>query len=302
MRLPAILDIPHSLYHADDLGLDVATLSRTTAEVLTTKSPKHAWREHPRLGGKNGKVATKAMNIGTVMHDRLLGNGPPVEVIDADSWRTNAAKKQREDAIENGSVPLLIGEFEKMAARESGIKESLSEFFGDDWFGIVQEQEREPTIVWESSKVICRCRLDLFSRSNGTALDLKFTENASDAAVERAMRYGSHALQSSVYTEAMDVLTPEMAGRNTFDFLFVEIEPPYGVRLAAPGPAALSIAESQWRRALKLWKKCLESGKWPGYPKEKLIVEASSFQMSHEMDKAIASGTEEPDFMGDDFA
>ncbi|KKM79757.1 hypothetical protein LCGC14_1346860, partial [marine sediment metagenome] len=40
--------ISEATYHADAL-LNVPTLNKTTAHVMLTRSPRHAWLQHPRL-------------------------------------------------------------------------------------------------------------------------------------------------------------------------------------------------------------------------------------------------------------
>jgi hypothetical protein len=38
------------------------------------------------------------------------------------------------------------------------------------------------------------------------------------------------------------------------------------VSVIGHGPDVLQLAEKKIRRALELWRACLETGRWPGYP------------------------------------
>lgn len=306
MRLPQLLlDVSHTDYHADRLLPDTPTLSRSIAEVLLSQSPKHAFKAHPRLGGGGNKKATASMDKGTFLHDRFLGGGPEIVIIDAPDWRARKNPKPgftvadpgplKEEALAAGKLAMLPHELEARAWQENNLRKLV---LSHPTMANFDKMVKEAVIVWEDENgVIWRCRLDLALFSHGESWDLKFTENASDEAIERAVRYGSHALQCAVYESAMDALTPELMGRNELHFLFVEFDG-IGCRSARPGPGKLNIARDQMKRASKIWKRCLESGEWPQYPTAELIVEASGFELGREMDKQImeAGGSVDPDW------
>jgi hypothetical protein len=300
MRLPQLLlGVSHSHYHQDDCGTDTPTLSRSVAEVLLSQSPAHAYACHPKLGGKGGKLATKAMDKGTFLHDRFLGGGPEIVIVDAPDWRKRKEPAAgftvadpgptRDEAVAAGKLVMLPKELAQRTREEDSLRKLVLSHPAMVNF---DKMAKEAVVVWaDELGVVWRCRLDLFWQSHGVSWDLKFTESASEDAIDRAMRWGSHGLQCAVYESAMSALTPELVGRNELHFLFAEFGG-LGCRAARPGPGKLQVAEDQRKRASKIWKKCLESGEWPGYPEQELIVEASSFEIQREMDRQIAEAGE----------
>lgn len=308
MRPPQLLlDVDHLAYHQDQIGLDVPTLSRSVADVLIRQTPRHAALAHPKLSGKGGKAATKAMDAGTLLHLQLLGQGPVVEVIAGfDSWRTKDSRARRDEAAAAGLFPLLEHEYEPLAGLREAILKSLDEQFGG-WKEYIDGFAPEATAVWEEDNgIICRSRHDLVRP--GKSIDLKFCASAADHAVEKAIHNGSHALQDVVYVSGMNALWPEWAGRNELEFIFIEATmdsskwknspSTHCCRAVGIDAPARSIAESEWQRAKKKWKECLSSGNWPSYPKEKLMIGVASWQMRQEMDKQImeAGGSIDPDW------
>src|SRR3990167_1259095 len=73
------------------------SLSASLAHVLLTRSPKHAWLAHPRLNPAWEPDESEArQDIGTIVHALLLeGDASRVVVIEAEDYRTKAAKEAR---------------------------------------------------------------------------------------------------------------------------------------------------------------------------------------------------------------
>jgi hypothetical protein len=310
MKLPAILDIDHKSYHGDDTGLGVPTLSRSVAEILTTQSPRHAWLSHPKLGGSNGKKASKAMQDGTANHDYLLGGGQEIVIVDAPDWRYRKEPSAgftvadpgslRKEIEASGKIAMLPKEHEELESSRVDIREALNRRFEKQggWDAAIASMHRETTIVWEEEGCIWRCRLDLYEPSMGESWDLKFTVSADDEAIVRKMRRENSAFQAACYIAAMNAFVPQLAGRNLLRFLFIE-SAGTDCRFGRPSAALVHMAEDQRKRAMKKWRKCLESGKWPGYPERELIVEPASWQLAAALDKELAEGGEEPEWLKD---
>jgi hypothetical protein len=106
-----ILNVSEAAYHADPCGSP--SLSQSIAHTLITQSPRHAWLEHPRLGGQQ-RVSSKVMDEGSILHKLLLGAGAQFEMVVADDWRTKAAKEARDVIIAGGRIAILAHNFEKL--------------------------------------------------------------------------------------------------------------------------------------------------------------------------------------------
>src|SRR5260221_9713412 len=99
-----ICEIPEADYFAA-----AHALSASGAKLLLPPScpAKFRWaQDHP--------VFRDVFDLGSAAHKMILGAGPKIEVVDADSWRTNAAKEAREYARMGGHIPLLRMDYERV--------------------------------------------------------------------------------------------------------------------------------------------------------------------------------------------
>src|SRR6185503_15222345 len=99
-----ILNCSIDEYHNDPC--ETPSLSASIAKLLIDKSPMHAHAAHPRFGGEKYE-SSAAQDAGTLIHRLLLGAGKDIETIDADDYRTNAAKAARDAAKAAGRIPVL---------------------------------------------------------------------------------------------------------------------------------------------------------------------------------------------------
>jgi hypothetical protein len=98
---PEILDdVPPDVYHADLLH-PVPSLSASLAHVLVTRSPLHAWVQHPRLNPDFVAADEAKFDVGTVCHSLLLDNSRQVEIIDADDWKTTGRSARQDEFSRN---------------------------------------------------------------------------------------------------------------------------------------------------------------------------------------------------------
>ena len=89
-------DFPVDQYRADPCPQP--SLTQSIAKVILDHSPLHAWHAHPRLNPRFVQDEEKKFDIGNTAHALLIGRGKSIAVIDADDWRTKAAKEAREAA------------------------------------------------------------------------------------------------------------------------------------------------------------------------------------------------------------
>ena len=83
-----------------------------------------------------------------------------------------------------------------------------------------------------------------------------------------------------MYLQAANKTWPEMAGRFTWEFIFVEPEPPYMVSVIETDSSMTWLGESKLKRASDKWKECLETGIYPGYGRQ--VVSAPGWAVSRE--------------------
>jgi hypothetical protein len=260
----------------------VPSLSQSIAHTLITRSPAHARLQHPQLGGRLRKP-TKEMNTGSLIHSLILERGARIKIIDADDYRTKLAKEARDEAFEQGEIPVLRDAFEHVQFAAQAIRKNIAEF------GIKLDGEAELKIAWEEEDgygrpVLCRGMLDLFQRHGDRAIafDLKTNETSAPSACTRKVMDFGYAIQHAAYTSALSKLYPELAGKIDFVFLFAEIEPPYAVTPARLDGGFRSIGESRWLRAVEIWSRCMRTKTWPAYATEVVTLEAPVWAMAAE--------------------
>ena len=279
-NVPILLpDIPHHVYHADPWG---PSLSQSTATTLLS-CPLKAWAGHPRLGGQSGH-SSEAMDLGSIAHELVLGKGAGFEVLPFDSWRTDLSKDKRSEARAAGKVPLLQKDFDAafVAAQQVvGASEGL--------FDCVEGAETEVTILWKEGDVLCRCRIDHLVVGDGWAsiTDLKWYRTADPLAFQRNAKTSGHDIQAAAYIRAVEAVYPKLAGRVRFEFLLVEQGPPVIVQPVEMAGSMRSLGEGRWKRAVKLWAKCLKENHWPGYADGPVEIDALPWQLSDDFAQAI---------------
>ncbi len=246
-----ILDVSPDEYFA------LPHFSASAAKVLIAKSPAHARAE-------NNRQPTKAMDAGNVIHRLVLGKGRDYRVVDAEDWRTKAAKAAKREARALGLTPILEQEYLGYQRAARRITEQLANA------GLILDGASELPIEWheqtEHGPVACRGMMDHVWIDRGIVLDLKVTADACPTSVERTAENLGYAIQSAAYTGALTKLRPDLAGRIRFVFAFAEAEEPYALNLCEPDGLFRELGERRWSRAVNAWARCLKNNEWPAYP------------------------------------
>jgi hypothetical protein len=266
-----ILMCTEAEYRADPCV--VPSLSQSTAHTLLTKSPLHAWSEHPRLG-KVPRETTVAKIEGTVIHALLLGKGADdIEVLSYDNFKTKSSQIARDAVLNAGRTPVLARKYDEIVAAADRIRKNLA-----DQGCVFEGGMAEVAIEWEEEgpegPVLCRGRLDylIVGEHRAKIIDPKKITSADVLTCMRhADDYGYH-IQHTAYTSAVEKLYPHLAGRVDFEFAFTELDEPHASVPRAPDAMSKFVGAQQWSRAIEIWQQCMTSGVWSGYPITPLTV------------------------------
>lgn len=262
-------------YHGDPAP--VPSLSSTLARAMIAQSPRHAWALHPRLNPGHQPAEREAFDLGTAAHTSLLSVGAKVYVVDAPDWLSKEARAERQEARAAGLVPILAEQAEAVARMTSAVRGRL--FAMGLGYVFTNAACSEVAALAQIEGCWCRCMVD-FVAQDGWLYDLKTTMDASPEAVRRSVEsYGYH-VQASHYLETWRAAGGEAKGLR---FVFVEKSPPHEVTvaelvddLADPSDWG-AIAREQTARARALWRHCLASGDWPGYPAQIVTIGAPAW-------------------------
>lgn len=271
-------DLTESDYHAQT-GEKTPLFSYSIAKTLLHKSAEHAYRQHPLLG--NEKTApTKAMDKGSIIHGLLLGSGQEIVTIEADSFRTNAAKELRDLAYSEDKIPILEKDWTAILEGVETIKyniKQLAPYFFDP-------HDSELSVRWEMDNgVKCQSRIDWVGQHKEGRLlitDLKTISADNHTKLDTHIINFGYDIQEAMYKQAAEKTWPDFAGRIDFEFIFVEPEPPYMVSVVETDSSMSWLGEHKLQRAADKWKECLESGVFPGYGRQ--VVSAPGWAVSRE--------------------
>lgn len=294
-----LVRMPEAEYHADPC--QVPSLSSSIAHVLDAESPAHAFALHPRLGGAK-REQKQCYDLGSAFHAILLGRGRELARIEADDFRTKAAKAGRDAAHAEGRIPVLAGALDHAAKVAPLLARDIAAF------GYELTGQSEMAAFWlEGGKVQCRAMMDHYIEAQDSAviIDVKRTKSAHPDAIRRKIDAFGYDIQSAAYVSAIEHLRPHLAGRVSFVLLFCELGiAPQVVPVKLDG-AYRHIGEMRWRRAVATWERCLRTRHWPGYASDTIEMSPPPWLQSRELEREVtAEPTREkptaPMFEGED--
>lgn len=260
-------DIDAEVYHADPAP--EPSLSSGIAKTLVMQSPAHAWHAHPRLGAA-APEASNAMDLGTLCHALTLGRGRRVEIIQADDWRTKAARDAREAARAAGHVPCLAHAYEAAQGAVASARHLLRQLEGAE--AAIEDGAVEVVAIWRDGPSWCRAMADIAPRGLPHLYDLKFTGRIAEPLAYARTLAAEYALQGAFYPRGFQKI--EGGQEREMVFVVVETDPPYSAVPFALAPELLDMAREQVEHALAVWRGCIATDEWPGYPADLHYVEA----------------------------
>ena len=244
-RLGVIPGLHEDLYHADP-----DSISASGAKTLL-RSPAHflASREEPKT--------SDAMELGTVVHSMVLGVGSPYVAVEGNRNR-NDVKAAIAEAEAEGKVvlkPEQLTHAERMANAVL-THETAGKLLGGDG-------QAELSMFWTDPEfdVTRRCRWDWLS-AGGIGVDLKTTRDANPKWIPKTVAEYSYDLSASWYLDVAAGLEVDVAA---YALIFVENTKPWDVVVAELDADFFDIGARKTRRALEIYRRCLDTGEWPGY-------------------------------------
>jgi hypothetical protein len=244
------------------------SLNTSTALTLLTQSPLHAKLQHVRLTPDARREESSRADLGSIAHALLLeGDMSTVVVVEADDWRTKAAKEQRDAARADGKLPILTKDYGVVMEMVQVADHALmgSELC-TDWLSAKAEQ----TLIWQEDGTWCRARPDKLTPDDKVYFEYKTTASAHPAAFVKTAINQGYDLQAVLGRRGVKAVT---GIEPTVVFVVQEIEPPYAVSFISLSPMFLSIAEERLLLALEQWRRCMTSNEWPGYSERVATVD-----------------------------
>ena len=220
-----------------------------------------------------GKPPTDAMEFGSALHAYVLEPASFFDryhVYDKLNGTTKEGKAQRADVericATTGAKPLPKDDFTLISAMWDAIADNslaAGYIFGG-------EGQNEKPLFWNCHFTGAPCKALLDRVIPGTAIvDLKkIGKTATLKAVWNQVFDFGYDFQGAFYQEGWRKLTGEVL---PFILVFVEDEPPFGVRVVQLDPEMMPNALLKCIKALERALECQQSGQWPAY-EQKIIT------------------------------
>lgn len=255
------LELDSAAYHADDTG-DTPTLSASIAQLLITRSPAHAKAAHPKLNPDYERETESKWDIGTAAHSLLLEGIENVHIVQADNWRTKAAQEERDEARANGRVPLLANQWDRVRRMVDAANRQLdNQHLNPRPF---TDGTPEVCIAFDIDGVKCRALVDWVHTGGVAVADYKTT-----SAIAHPAAWGKTALAIGADIQVvMHSLAVEAAYGSVPEWVYVvqETYEPFALSVLRPAPSFVALGTDKVRAAVKVWRDCLTTNRWPGYP------------------------------------
>ena len=267
---PGIYKIPEAEYHADPCPQPA--LSASMAKVILAETPLHGWYKHPRLNPDYESEHKAVFDFGSAAHAMLLEGKDDIVAIDADSYRTKDAKEARDKAYSDGKTPLLIEQYKQIIEMTESAVGQLNQFPGKESFFAAYP---EMCMVWQEGEIWCRSLVDKLAGEEKIIWDYKTTAGsaAPEAVLRRLFDVGAD-LQAAFYLRGYRNLTGNDA---KFRYIMQETKEPFALTICELSPYALDQANEKVDAAIEIWRKCVTSNEWPGYPQEIAFLDPPSW-------------------------
>lgn len=157
----------------------------------------------------------------------------------------------------------------------------------------------EMAVLFDIDGQVCKAKLDGVILEDGWAavVDLKTTRNASMQGFASSVASYSYHMQAALYLKAAKSLGWDI---DNFVFLAVEKEAPHVATAYVLDPLAVAIGEEEIRAALKIYRRCMEEGAWPGYDDCVPTLSLPGWRNSQARAKLDAAAKGESPLLGDD--
>lgn len=236
-------------------------LSSTGARsILDSPARFHYERTHPRPG-------RDVFDLGSAVHAAVLGVGhkiteyPPEHLTPSGNVSSKAATVAWvEEQRANGLVLIST----EQAVRVKAMTEAV---LAHPTARALLEQDtalKEASVFATdpNTGVDVRARFDLLATVSG---DLKTADDASPSGFAKAVARHGYDVQRGWYDDALFFATGE---RRPFVFIVVESAAPHLVAVHQLDREFEEIGAKKAVRAREMYRACLDSGTWPGYPNE----------------------------------
>lgn len=268
---PGLYQVPEHLYHRDPVPGDGSLSHSGIKNLIPPNCPAiFKWeRDHPR-------GATKAMDLGSVVHSLVLGNGADVEILDFPNYQTKKAQEAKAAAIKAGKIPQLTHQYAEAEAIAQAVKER------DNAAALFSDGDPELSGFWfdREYSIWGRLRIDwlTYIASRPTIVDFKTAADASPEARGKSAGEHGYILQDPYYRRGLAAILGCDPLDIDFIFVVVQTTPPYIVQEHRLLPTDTERGLELCRIGMEKFRHCTDTGQWPPWSDEIDDLPLAGFQ------------------------
>lgn len=211
------------------------------------------WRHSP------GREATRAMDLGTLIHSAILEPETAITDIAAVSpfsdFRTKAAQEWKADQRDMGRMITTDADIRAASGCEQVFSEDYAQRFGVGY-------KSEVAVFAEIGAIKIKGKIDLVPDNLDCLVDLKTTAQVrSTYDILRTITSNGYHWQAALYLDLWNAATGE--NRNRFIFCFIEVSEPYETAWIELSPDFIELGRAGYMNALSKWQACCATGIFP---------------------------------------
>ena len=254
---------------------------------LITESPAHAHANHPKYGALKSED-NDGTDMGQIAHALLLKGELKVCEIDPQmyrskptkdnpegsvpaGWTNNAIREARDQARDNGLIPVLKGSIQSAYDMVHEAQKFLPQ---SELAGLLDGGEGEITQIWlEESRLSSdplrqfwgRARHDWVNHEMRARVSYKTTKmSANPKTFIRTMVSMGYPEALAWYRRGFEAIVGVQEGWRDV-ILVQEQRAPYACSLISLDPGMWAIADQNVERAVRIWQNCVAWNRWPAY-------------------------------------
>lgn len=271
----AYADIPAEAYHRDPDLLPGPSLSSSGAKKLLSQSPFHYWYDSPLNPDRPPEADKPHFNVGKAAHDLVLlsDRWPDHYHVLPEGFTRAASKKfaleiaEADEALASGMTVLTFDQSQTVEAVAGAIQRN------ELAVATLTNGVSEETLCWQDSRtgVWLRARPDfrpnsiLEKRDVMVVSDLKFVAptNATPDGFGKAIQNFGYHQSAAFYSDGIKAIYGHYPTH--WVHVVVEKDEPHCVALYELPAEDIERGRFLNRKAIDLFARCLDAGKWPGY-------------------------------------
>lgn len=236
------------------------TATPQNLEAPVSKSLLWDFNESPyKWRHSTGKEATRAMDLGTLIHSAILEPNIPLEDIAAVSpfpdFRTKAAQEWKADQREMGKMIAT----EEDIRTASGCQQVFSEDYAQRFAG---GYKTEVAVFGLIGATQIKGMIDIVPDNLDVLVDLKTTARIGSLFdITKTIISRGYHWQAALYLDLWNAASGEK--RTRFVICFIEVNEPYESAWVEISPELIEVGRAGYMNALAKWQSCVAVNAWP---------------------------------------